>query len=53
MSEKDKRGPNCLKRDKIDQKGVKSFINGSSKKFKKIDKWVKNNLKGQNGTIKT
>ena len=25
MPEKDKRGPNCLKRDKIDQKGSKDL----------------------------
>ena len=51
MPEKDKRGPNCLKRDEIDQKVVNSFMNGSSKKF--FTKWVKIDLKGQNRAIKT
>ena len=48
MSEKDKRGPNCLERDKIDRKKVKSFIN--EKKIQRgrelVRKWWKKLEKG-------
>ena len=41
MPETDKRGPNCLKRDKIDQKGSKDLlsrrgINSENRKVGKI-----------------
>ena len=54
MFEKDKIGLNCFKRDQIDQKVVKSFINGYPQKYSKnIENWVKNDFKGQNRATKT